>query len=540
MDFETTFPLQFYINLNRRDDRRRTVLNGFLDHGLERVERFPAIDSRRILNARGRWSSGRYALALTQKLCLREARRRRAPAVMLFEDDVVLHPEFQERFAALELPEDWGIFYLGVQHTEEPEWVAPGLVKVGFGLDTHAVAVRAEYYERVMQVLSPQGKAGRESIKPSDWLLAALHQEIPTYAAFPNLAWQGQEAVSDLMGRRNGTYDARGFQHSNGKIMYPVLRRHLGLPHWREVVPEESAESEVAAGGPGSDVKSPRKVAFLFLTRRVPHQVEMWSEYFADHEAEVSICVHAKDDSGEGPEWWQQAKRAVPVETAWGKVSLVQAHRHLLEKAMEDPANGAFVLVSESCVPIKPLASLLAHLERTGWRGQLETERHEDMATKHPQKAKRLEAVKDVPPSFWRFHPQWMLLNREMAQAVLAVDLTPAWEQSFAPDESLIGTQLVLMGYPLEERALPSGSTWTRWEGPRAGHPQAFGDVNESLLMELLASPHFFARKFTEESNIRESGLHLPGAIRLPDPGRRQPASPHVLDSGHFPIPGVK
>lgn len=113
MNFEQTFPLQFYINLNHRDDRRRSVLNMLLSHGLERVERFPAIDGRNVRNARGHWSGGRYALSLTQMLCLREARRRKAPAVMLFEDDMVLHPEFHARLAGIELPEDWVSFILG-------------------------------------------------------------------------------------------------------------------------------------------------------------------------------------------------------------------------------------------------------------------------------------------------------------------------------------------------------------------------------------------------------------------------------------------
>ena len=110
------------------------------------------------------------------------------------------------------------MLYLGTQHTSEPEWVSPGVVRVAHGLDTHAFAVKAEYYDRVMRVLSPQGKRVTREVKPSDWLLAALHREIPTYAAFPNLAWQGQEAVSDLMGKRNGTYDVEGVPAMQSRV----------------------------------------------------------------------------------------------------------------------------------------------------------------------------------------------------------------------------------------------------------------------------------------------------------------------------------
>jgi hypothetical protein len=197
---------------------------------------------------------------------------------------------------------------------------------------------------------------------------------------------------------------------------------------------------------------------------------------------------------------------------------------------MKDPMNTVFVLVSESCVPIKPFSSLLSHLDRTGWQGQMETQLPEEFAIKDPIKAKRLDKVKDVPPGLWRFHPQWIVLNREMSQLVLDTDLTGQWANSFAPDESLIGTQLVLMGYPLAERTLPIGCTWTRWDGPHTGHPDNFCEVDGQLLGQLLAAPHFFARKFMAESNIRECGLHLHGTVKLP--------LPKVLDASLSSGPG--
>jgi hypothetical protein len=142
--------------------------------------------------------------------------------------------------------------------------------------------------------------------------------------------------------------------------------------------------------------------------------------------------------------------------------------------------------------------------------------------------SKRLNKVKDVPPSVWRFHPQWVMLNREMAQSVLETDLTAQWAASFAPDEALIGTQLTLMGYPLTERALPVGSTWTRWEAIHTGHPDSFAEVDARLLGQLLAAPHFFARKFRAESNIRACGSHLDGRVKLPTPSLCKPVLPDI------------
>lgn len=147
------------------------------------------------------------------------------------------------------------------------------------GLDTHAVAVNARNYNRVMRALSPQGKGGRKSIKPSDWLLAALHREIPAYAAFPNLAWQSWEDVSDLTASRNGSYDRRGFQTVQKGHCEAVLRKHLGLKSWDEAVP---VREPVTTG----------KIAFLFLTRGRLAQEAVWSSYFAGHEDRVTrVCA---------------------------------------------------------------------------------------------------------------------------------------------------------------------------------------------------------------------------------------------------------
>ena len=74
MDPDTDFPLKFYLNLNKQDDRRRKVLNALLDHGMAEVERIPAMDGRWVQNARGYPTGNRYAQALTHKMAIWRAR----------------------------------------------------------------------------------------------------------------------------------------------------------------------------------------------------------------------------------------------------------------------------------------------------------------------------------------------------------------------------------------------------------------------------------------------------------------------------------
>lgn len=208
MDINETFPLKLMINLSRREDRRFRMDYEFLKLGLE-VRRVAAINAKYVRNPRGYTTPAKHACALSHRLALREARSKGAEACLVFQDDVVFHPEFEKRMRELQLPDDWGMFYLGCLHLETPEPVAPGLVRVKKALDMHAMAVRAPFYQTISRHLRGEGKA--EGEKRADVLVSELHSSIPTYAAWPNLAWQ-QEGHSDLAEMIYSNYHEDGTQ----------------------------------------------------------------------------------------------------------------------------------------------------------------------------------------------------------------------------------------------------------------------------------------------------------------------------------------
>src|SRR5688572_12527039 len=136
MDFDAVFPHKYLLNLARRQDRRVRCEELFAEQGWK-VRRQPAVDARRLQSAHRFQAPGRYAHAVSTRMILRRASLAKAETVFIFEDDVVLHPALAERLAEIELPDDWGIFYLGCQHHERPEIVSPGLVRTRAALDTH-------------------------------------------------------------------------------------------------------------------------------------------------------------------------------------------------------------------------------------------------------------------------------------------------------------------------------------------------------------------------------------------------------------------
>src|SRR5688572_1675152 len=189
MDFDAVFPHKYLLNLARREDRRVRCEELFAAQGWK-VRRQAAVDARRLKSAHGFESPGKYGHSLGTRIILRRAMLAKAEAVFIFEDDIVFHPALKERLAEIELPDDWGIFYLGCQHHERPELVSPGVVRVTAPLDTHAWGVRAEYFMEARRALTGKYWPRGEWTAAADLLLAELTRRVPACAAYPNLAWQ--------------------------------------------------------------------------------------------------------------------------------------------------------------------------------------------------------------------------------------------------------------------------------------------------------------------------------------------------------------
>ena len=136
----------------------------------------------------------------------REASRERRVFLLDIEDvDVVFCHDFNDRVRSLNLPHDWGLFYFGCQHAEAPHLVSPGIVRVSRALDMHAVGIRSNYFLTVRAAMRGGGKGMKPRGFHSDYLLSNFHKRIPTYAAYPNLAWQSS-SYSDNTGKASSSF----------------------------------------------------------------------------------------------------------------------------------------------------------------------------------------------------------------------------------------------------------------------------------------------------------------------------------------------
>jgi len=102
----------FCINLDRRPDRWEEVSREFARVSIQ-AERFPAVDGMTLAHSfRARLFGippGNLGLTRTVSGLIRRARAQGMRSILVFEDDVVFAPGFEERFEAAfrNLPGDW-------------------------------------------------------------------------------------------------------------------------------------------------------------------------------------------------------------------------------------------------------------------------------------------------------------------------------------------------------------------------------------------------------------------------------------------------
>jgi hypothetical protein len=489
MNIEEEFPARYWINLGRRQERRFETEWQLQRAGFT-AERFPAVDARFVRKTRGYESAGRYALALSQRLAIRKAMLAGAKAVLILEDDVVFHPEITKRLEEIELPEDWGIFYLGCAHRWRP-WPSgmAGLVRTPYALDTHAFAVRAPYFKQVMAALSVKPDRKTEHALASDWFLADLHQNIPTYACYPNLAWQAV-SNSDLAGDTYSNYTKYGEQWASAGELIGVQAEMWGGTRWKDTSGDFS-------------LHRPPKLGLLFLTRGNVNHPDIWREFLNDAGGEVQGFAHVKEP--EKAEFLADLLIEEWHDTKWGDISLVRAMLALLRAGLEDPELTHFAFVSESCVPVKPWREIRKRLQIDP-RSIIALADPETMKPKH---LTRIREIKDLPVREMRVHPQWALLSREAAECIMEHDFTKHFAGIEAPDEHYFGTVLAMRGYPITQRVKCQPVTWVRWhENEEIAMPELHTTVRPLLAVDLIDFHGFFARKFREGSDIGRWGLH--------------------------------
>jgi hypothetical protein len=256
------------------------------------------------------------------------------------------------------------------------------------------------------------------------------------------------------------------------------------------------------------------KIAFLFLTRDEVNHPEIWKDYLHQAGDDARIFAHPKN-----PELLTEKSLIREnliddlQETEWAGISLVRATLALLKAALADGDHTHFVLVSESCVPVRPFDELVRSLSLDP-RSRIHVRSWEDERKTNILRAQRVENLQGIRKELAHFQSQWICLSQDDARLLVENDLTESFETCFAPDECYFATALAALGRPPLQSVANRKITWTEWASKTA-HPKDFTIVSPQLAAHISESGCFFARKFPPDSNIGTFGLHRRNEVIL-------------------------
>ncbi|CAI5989477.1 unnamed protein product [Closterium sp. NIES-65] len=172
-----------------------------------------------------------------------------------------------------------------------------------------------------------------------------------------------------------------------------------------------------------------RKVAFMFLTKGAVPLAPLWERFFKGHEGRYSIYVHASPDytfpKNASTLFSNNTIRSEQV--GWGLPTMVDAERRLMAAALADPANHRFVLLSESCIPVKSFNYIWDYL--MGTRYSFVSSFFIDRPVCSGRYDKHMQPK--ITLSQWRKGSQWFAATRRHVNIIIDDDSIHALFQKY-------------------------------------------------------------------------------------------------------------
>lgn len=200
------------------------------------------------------------------------------------------------------------------------------------------------------------------------------------------------------------------------------------------------------------------KIAFLFLTRDNLARSDIWQQFLAGHESKYSVFCHPKHPQNVTDPVLKPHVIAEHVDTCWGCIGTVEANMLMMQRALSaDVNNQHFVLVSESCVPLCPFATIYAALRPgTTYMSifQQNFERYDKII--QPTFPKR---------AFTKHCAQGVVFSREHAEILVNTrhNYLPRWQQVHCVDEHYFCNVLRLQDPHFQEKTALVKITYDKW-----------------------------------------------------------------------------
>ncbi|XP_057838481.2 glycosyltransferase BC10 isoform X1 [Cryptomeria japonica] len=242
---------------------------------------------------------------------------------------------------------------------------------------------------------------------------------------------------------------------------------------------------------PSNSINVP-KIAFMFLTPGPLPFERLWEEFFRGHEGKYSVYVHASKRNTLKTAWKSPVflnRDITSQKVDWGKITMVDAERRLLMNALQDENNQHFVLLSESCVPLRSFDFVYDYLIR---HNVSFVDCFDDPGP-HGRGRYTVPFLPEIYINEWRKGAQWFTVKRQHALLIVADFVYYSKFKQFCkpgaethncyPDEHYVQTFLHMMD--------PSGiSNWSvthvDWSEGK-WHPKKYSrdEINIKLLKNI-------------------------------------------------------
>jgi glycosyl transferase family 25 len=196
INLQKYFDRTYVINLDRRPDRYETFKKEISKYGIEKVERFSAIDGVTLMSNNIPLLSGELGILETHLEIIKKCREDDLQNVLIMEDDVYFNDEILKIDEYMSsIPKDWEFIYFGGNHIygEPPELINDKIIKLNYTVALQCVAINSSIFE-VIEAILPKRK------KQVDAYYAELHKTFNAYGFYPSMAKQ-IAGFSDIQNR---------------------------------------------------------------------------------------------------------------------------------------------------------------------------------------------------------------------------------------------------------------------------------------------------------------------------------------------------
>jgi hypothetical protein len=267
------------------------------------------------------------------------------------------------------------------------------------------------------------------------------------------------------------------------------------------------------------------KIAFLFLTIDQPYFTQAWEKYFENNQKKYNIYIHPKNKDSITHKLFKNNIVPNIKTTNWG--FLIEAQISLLETALlQDKDNQKFILVSDSCLPIKNFDDLYNFLNTNKKKSYFNS-------------LSQFKSFKQFINKNYKYkHSQWFCLDRHHVKKLLLkkniiinqLKNIKGGDEYFLnyilPDKNIIDFPITHVDWSnldlVQSYQIKVNNLWKQYDKNKdddtlqlinkykkikenfAKHPKTYDDFSDQLISDIKNSKSFFYRKFNKDIDLKK------------------------------------